>query len=269
MRRLRHPVRAVREPFGKAGLIVAILALLLAMGGAAFAAGGLSGKEKREVQKIAKRVAGKPGVQGPAGPTGKSGSSGAIGAEGTNGVGVTTTAASKGECAAGGIKVTSASGNSKVCNGTTGFTETLPSGQTETGVFSTGFQTEAEYTYFAALDFPIPLAAPLEEGHTFFVTSEEEEGATAPAGCPGSVEEPSAEPGDLCIYQGSTHVEEAEPEPGVFEPGAFHLQSVISPSQPPVNGESKTGVSGAVALFHYGEAAGRTWLQGSWALTAP
>ena len=64
MKRLRHPIRAIREPFGTAGLIVACVALVLALTGAAFAAAGLTGKQKKEVEKIAKKYAGKPGAAG-------------------------------------------------------------------------------------------------------------------------------------------------------------------------------------------------------------
>lgn len=79
MQRLRHPIRAIREPFGKAGLTVAILALVLAMVGGAYAAGALTGKQKREVKKIAKKYAGE------AGPQGKEGKQGPTGPEGPQG----------------------------------------------------------------------------------------------------------------------------------------------------------------------------------------
>jgi hypothetical protein len=89
MKRLRHPVRAIREPFGTAGLIVACVALIAALGGTALAAkGALTGKQKKEVEKIAKKFAGKPGApgaQGPAGPAGKDGTAGAKGATGPQG----------------------------------------------------------------------------------------------------------------------------------------------------------------------------------------
>jgi len=88
MKRLRHPVRAIREPFGTAGLVVACVALVLALTGAAFAATGLNGKQKKEVEKIAKKFAGKPGAPGaagPAGPAGPKGDTGAAGSNGTNG----------------------------------------------------------------------------------------------------------------------------------------------------------------------------------------
>jgi hypothetical protein len=94
MSRLRHPIRAIREPFGKAGLIVACLALVFAMAGGAFAAkGALTGKQKKEVEKIAKKYAGAPGpagaagAQGPAGPAGPAGAKGETGAAGTGSAG--------------------------------------------------------------------------------------------------------------------------------------------------------------------------------------
>jgi hypothetical protein len=83
---LRHPGRALREPFGKAGLIVACCALVLACTGAAFAAGRLTGPQKKEVGKIAAKVAKKDaGKQGPAGKTGPAGPAGPAGAAGPAG----------------------------------------------------------------------------------------------------------------------------------------------------------------------------------------
>jgi hypothetical protein len=82
----RHPARALREPFGKAGLIVACCALLLACTGAAFAAGKLTGPQKKEVGKIAAKVAAKDaGKQGPKGATGPAGAAGPTGAPGAPG----------------------------------------------------------------------------------------------------------------------------------------------------------------------------------------
>jgi hypothetical protein len=72
------------EPFGKAGLILAVCALVLACTGGAFAAGKLSGPQKKEVGKIAAKVAKKSGgKRGPAGPAGPAGAPGAPGAPGT------------------------------------------------------------------------------------------------------------------------------------------------------------------------------------------
>jgi hypothetical protein len=82
MQRPRHPIRAIREPFGKAGLTVAILALVLAMVGGAYAAGALTRKQKKEVVKIAKRYAGKDGLAGAQGKEGKQGPTGQEGPPG-------------------------------------------------------------------------------------------------------------------------------------------------------------------------------------------
>jgi hypothetical protein len=85
MKRL-HPIRAIREPFGTAGLVVACVAMVLALTGAAFAAkGALTGKQKKEVEKIAKKYAGKPGAAGAAGPAGPQGAAGAAGKDGAQG----------------------------------------------------------------------------------------------------------------------------------------------------------------------------------------
>jgi len=93
MKRLRHPIRAIREPFGKAGLTVAIFALVMAMVGGAWAAAGLNGKQKKEVKTIAKSFqgagpagpAGAAGAAGPVGPVGPAGADGTNGTNGTNG----------------------------------------------------------------------------------------------------------------------------------------------------------------------------------------
>jgi hypothetical protein len=86
MKRLRHPIRAIREPFGTAGLIVAMVALVAALGGTALAAkGALTGKQKKEVTAIAKKFAGQPGPAGPAGAQGPAGANGKDGANGSNG----------------------------------------------------------------------------------------------------------------------------------------------------------------------------------------
>ncbi len=85
MKRLRHPVRAIREPFGTAGLVVACVALIAALGGTALAAAKLNSTQKKEVEKIAKKFAGKPGAPGAPGAVGPQGSPGANGKDGLNG----------------------------------------------------------------------------------------------------------------------------------------------------------------------------------------
>lgn len=202
---------------GTAGLVIAIIALVAAMTGGAYAA--LSPNDKRVVKKEAKKFsnkfskkyakqfaipgpAGAPGAKGDTGAKGDKGDAGTNGTNGTNGTSVTSSPATAGECPTGGTKFTSASGTSKVCNGTngtTGFTETLPAGKTLRGVFAS-FPSQPLFD----ISFNIPLTA------TPTVNVIKEDGTVAsnssgdPVGvatnCPGTAAEPKANPGNLCLY---------------------------------------------------------------------
>ena len=103
MKRLRHPVRGIREPFGKAGTVIGIVALVFAMVGGAFAAGALTAKQKKEVEKIAKKYAGKSGAAGelgavgPRGPVGPQGQLGTKGDQGIQGIPGPSTGAASGD----------------------------------------------------------------------------------------------------------------------------------------------------------------------------
>jgi hypothetical protein len=235
----------LREHFGTAGLVVAIVALVAALGGGAYAASGGSGGGKATASAKGKQgprgktgktgsqgpagPAGPTGPAGPAGPAGAKGDAGAAGNNGTNGASATTTTFNGNEhgCEAGGVIVKSASPEAFLCNGkkgtngTTGFTETLPSGKTETGTWAAGDGGGgAGSNQLIPISFPIPLEEAPEltfvwltyepEGGDVeqFSTSEIdeilEEGAEH--GCPGFEEGvPLADPGHLCVYSGFTN----------------------------------------------------------------
>jgi hypothetical protein len=231
MKRLRHPIRAIREPFGTAGLVVACVALIAALGGTALAAkGALTGKQKKEVEKIAKKFAGKPGAPGAAGANGANGKDGAAGANGKDGtsgasaknVVLTTLTPGQEGCVEGGTKV-EVEGNpaskKAVCNGVEGLEGepgdpwtaggTLPAGATETGVFAQQTSAESgEAGIFAPISFPILLDADTTTSvsgtvvpspipsHIKQVGSEGDGGV-----CPGDANSPQAAPGYLCIYE--------------------------------------------------------------------
>jgi collagen triple helix repeat protein len=228
--------RKLRERIGTAGLIVSILALIVALGGGAFAAaGGLTGKQKKEVKTIAKQFAGKPGVQGsqglqgPAGPQGPQGPPGAKGEDGTdgaNGKSVLVTPVDPGdfECdELGGTLVEEEDGSQQVevCNGKegppgedgeTGFTEVLPPGKTETGTWSfSGTDASAAgaflFDFIAPISFTIPLNSEMfqVEGESKVHYQGQPDFSTF---CTGSALEPSAPLGELCVYSGE--VENAE-----------------------------------------------------------
>jgi len=200
------------DRFGTAGVVLGVIALILALGGSAIAAkGGLTGKQEKEVKAIAKKFAGKPGAAGANGTNGTNGEkgakgdTGAPGAPGSNGTDGTSAEAtpftgSKGPiggvtCTAGGLEVKSGAATTLVCNGkngtngTTGFTETLPSEESLYGHWA-GYGSEAS---MSAISFGIPLST----APTGVVVGAS---GNAGEGCPGTAAAPAASPGKLCIY---------------------------------------------------------------------
>lgn len=217
----------LQERLGTAGLIVAVIALVFALAGSAFAArNALTGKEKKEVEKIAKKFAGKPGapgapgpagLPGPAGPAGAKGENGSNGSSGDDGVSAETATffGNLHGCPEGGVEVKSASPVAYVCNGKngqTGFTETLPSEETETGSWGANRSTAGEF--YVPISFTLPLDAPLDSSHVHYIrkdgkevnliidpiTEEPEFEEKTSTTCLGGPEAPSATPGNLCIY---------------------------------------------------------------------
>ena len=255
------------------------LAFVLAMSGGAFAAGKyLITSTKQISPKVLKSLRGKAGVngaqgpagaagpQGPTGPAGPQGPGGAPGAKGENGTSVTSAEVSKtsSTCSKqGGSEFTSASGKTTACNGKEGkegspWTAggTLPSGQDETGTWSVGPLATPGPIIESIASFPIPLAADLPASGVHFINStgmevihkvEQTSGE-----CKGSVAEPSAERGNLCIY--------------MFP--ALNRAPVIGDSANIFSFKFEEGASrvGALALFP-----GSTTTvegQGTWAVTA-
>lgn len=207
MSRLKHPIRAIREPFGTAGLIVACIAVVLALTGAAFAASGLSGKQKKEVKAIAKQYAGKPGAPGPAGLQGSKGATGAAGAAGKDGAagsagpaGATGATGSAGKTGPAGATGSTGATGHQGPPGLTSFPPELPPGQSEMGTWSFGQTAEFEEPEFVKINVPIsfPFALPEGEGPVAVVFMEPE--AVPTEECPGTSEEPAAKEGFLCVY---------------------------------------------------------------------
>jgi len=187
----------IHQKLGTAGFVIAIMALIVALGGAAYAAlPGLNSKQKKEVKKIAKGLVrpGPPGATGPAGPAGAKGDVGAKGDTGAKG-----DLGEKGE------------------RGEPGPTTTkLAKGQTVRGLW----QVQVENTLGLALltiNFPLevepapkikympPNAKPTEE-------------------CPGSVEEPEAHPNYLCIYALVANGTKAAPTISELAPWGFQAE---------------------------------------------
>ncbi|HEV2790541.1 MAG TPA: hypothetical protein VGV69_04500 [Solirubrobacterales bacterium] len=161
----------IHDKLGTAGLVVAVTALIAALGGTAFAAvDRLSSQEKKEVKKIVKKFTpplGAPGAPGPTGPQGAPGTPGAPGQDGQDG-----------------------EEGPEGPQGPAGPTETkLPSGKTLTSNWA--FATKGHAAY-VDINFSLRVT-PEPEYHWLGV------GGSDP-NCPGTATDPQAAPGHLCIY---------------------------------------------------------------------
>jgi hypothetical protein len=165
----------IHQKLGTAGFVIAIVALIVALGGAAYAAlPGLNSKQKKEVKKIAKGLVspGTPGAPGPAGAKGDAGTKGDAG-----GAGGTGPEGPQGE------------------RGEPGPTDTkLPSGKSVSGFWTyetnnSGVEGVLSLTFPLRVE-PVPIFEYMPPGTK----------ANENENCPGEVEEPKAKRGYFCLY---------------------------------------------------------------------
>jgi Collagen triple helix repeat (20 copies) len=216
----------MHQKLGTAGFVVAIVALVAALTGAAFAAGGLTKQQEKQVKKIAKKYAGKRGKQGPAGPQGPAGAPGAKGdkgdpgAPGSNGTnGTNGTDGEDGMCTVGNPACELPSGSTLVgawgTSGGLGVTgesvnEEKIGTSRDISLVPISFVQNVSPAPVALWEFrPGPpglvFAAELKDGSASFYPaggSEEELKHAWEDKCPGTPDQPAAEPGFLCIYNG-------------------------------------------------------------------
>jgi hypothetical protein len=233
---------------------------------------------------------GAAGAVGPAGPTGATGAKGDTGAPGGNGsngtngapgpagetVYVKTLGPHEKGCDNGGAEFSNKTGEASACNGESGtggsggegYPKLLPAGKSETGTFGAiiveGTTTEPspgvrEGIAFSPISFTVALAVKPKAVHYITLAAQKEVPRTGTAGkaCPGTAEEPTAEEGVLCVYEGG-----AEEPMGTSELTISGFESAEK--------TGRAGRTGTVAKVKYeGAALGGydATLQGSWAVT--
>jgi hypothetical protein len=268
----------LRNRFGIPG-VISVIALVFAMFGGAYAASNSSGGGKATASAKAKKGprgpkgpkgdTGPAGPQGPAGPAGAKGDTGAPGSNGTNGTNgapgapgtsVTNTALAKGNvnCPEGGAEFKVGAGTpTRACNGVTGFTETLPSGKTETGKWTAVglYALGGGAVPFAAISYSIPLAAPSEHVVYLNATQTTNSVTTPVEGCKFEVGNPAAVPvapaGTLCVFTRSEEAGEVK-----------DIGAAVG------NDDSRSGTSLYVELLAFTPEFGAANLDGTWAVTA-
>ncbi len=222
--------------------IVAIVALVFAMTGGAYAAKHyLITNTKQISPKVLKQLKGQNGkngangAAGAAGANGKDGAQGLPGKDGNNGTNGTngkdgasvssaTVLTASSTCSKlGGSEFTAAEGKkTTACNGKEGSPWTdkgvLPQGSSETGTWSAISVENAFKTIggVASVSFAIPLAA----APTVEYIGEGEEGLVHATECPGTLSEPKAAEGYLCVYTENQGAGGAFESPHSFAAGA-------------------------------------------------
>lgn len=263
--------RRLKEPFGKAGLTVAVIALVFAMFGGAYAASNSSDGGK--VTASAKAKKGPRGPKGPAGPAGPQGPAGAPGAKGDTGAkgdkgdpgapGATGLQGPKGEAgmcseeepecalAPGGVLTGTwgvAGGPKDLAVAAISFpvrVSPAPTaiGDRQVGGFTVGYQLEDGaveiYGPYASIQEIFGLEDPL--------TGLEEAEAAYREVCPGSADEPEAEPGFLCTYTKSSF-------------------AIAGPSSETLAGRSEAAHEFGVTVLYETSQDDPGWARGSWAV---
>jgi hypothetical protein len=272
----------IRKRFTYANVAMT-LALVFAMSGGAFAAGKYlitSTKQiKPSVLASLKGAAGKTGPAGaagpagPQGPQGPAGNTGSNGANGTNGESVTGKEVKKTEAACGklgGVGYTLAGKTENVCNGKEGSPwtagGTLPEGKTLKGEWSLIAEASGAFNLVGnSVSFALPLSANPVKHYIRAPTEAEKEVSKfppPPAGCTGNVEEPGAQPGNLCVFALTEENTETEIS-GIWLPVVLGFEGIGT--------EGFRGTDGGrfgFGIETFTHEAGPVRIDGTWAVTA-
>jgi len=231
---------------------IAALALVFAMTGGAYAASKVLITSTKQISpKVLKSLQGKAGAKGATGATGAAGAAGPAGPAGPAGApGKDGAPGTEGKQGPQGIEGKPGPEGSPWTAG-----GTLPSKKTETGSWS--LQTHGEGAGIGTVSFNIPLAAALDKEHVFFIAPE----ASEPVHCPGTVENPKAVAGSLCVYTESIFGELTPAGGGAIKDPSKELQA-------------GAGAAANGAMIHLSppegaEATAAGTAFGTWAVTAP
>jgi Collagen triple helix repeat (20 copies) len=237
------------------------LALVFAMSGGAYAAGKFLITSTKQISpKVLKALKGQPGLAGPQGPQGAAGPAGPQGSEGKVGTaGIEGSIGKEGPEGKGGKE-----GSPWTAGGA------LPSGKTLKGEWNATGNAAGEGNSF---ENSVSYALPLVVGPTTHYIrpgegqNEAKEAAAIKEGkCKGSVEEPGAAPGNLCVF---AKQEENSKTVGPFK----SVLPAICVWETGENGECAISGEGTGSRFGFGilaksEAAGPVKVTGTWAVTA-
>jgi hypothetical protein len=212
--------------------VIALIALFIALGGTGYAASQfdptIAASATAKIKKVNSRVSRLArqlasirqqlgGVVGQPGPQGPPGTKGDKGDEGDKG--------DKGDPGP--------------------VTGTLPGGVILRGTFALRQNLPANGEGQTQIAFGFSLAAPPTPHYI-------NAGTAPPAECPGTPDDPKANPGHLCIYEGAAPINATAR--GEFDP---------------VSGTNNVATTYGAAVFMDATAAGDTRIRGSWAVTAP
>jgi hypothetical protein len=179
--------------------VAATLALVFSMSGGALAASHYLINSTSQINpKVLKKLKGGTGKAGANGVAGAPGGAGATGPAGPAG--------SQGKEGAQGKEGQQGQEGKEGKEGKEGpFVTTLPSGKTLTGHYHLELDnvTNTNGDIGQGYSYAFPLAS---NPATHFIAS----GTTAPAQCPGSVAEPKALAGNLCVYEGTSNSDKVE-----------------------------------------------------------